>query len=103
MGTKHLNQAIWFPKLYPNKQWANTLSRDSNTITSQKIVNGKVVQKDPIKSPIRDRIVFAHYKNVFGQTVYKFYGIYRTDLSASDETKHVHKRIKTKISLSDYI
>ena len=74
------------------------------TITSQKIVNGKVVQrKIPRSNPIRDRIVFAHYKNIFGQTVYKFYGIYRTDLNASNDTKHVHKRIKTKISLSDYI
>jgi len=103
VGTRHLNQAIWFPKLYPNKEWANTLSPDSNIITSQKIVNGKIVKKDSPRAPIRDRIVFAHYKNIFGQTVYKFYGIYRTDLNASDDTKHVHKRIKSKISLSDYI
>ena len=103
VGTRHLNQAIWFPKLYPNKEWANTLSPDSNIITSQKIVNGKIVKKDSPRAPIRDRIVFAHYKNIFGQTVYKFYGIYRTDLNASDDTKHVHKRIRSKISLSDYI
>ena len=103
VGTRHLNQAVWFPKLYPNKQWINTLSDDGKTITAQKIVNGKIVKKGPLKTPIRDRIVFAHYKNVFGQTVYKFYGIYRTDLGASSETKHVHKRIKTKINLSAYI
>ena len=103
VGTRHLNQAVWFPKLYPNKQWINTLSDDGKTITAQKIVNGKIVKKGPLKTPIRDRIVFAHYKNVFGQTVYKFYGIYKTDLGASSETKHVHKRIKTKINLSAYI
>ena len=103
VGTRHLNQAVWFPKLYPNKQWINTLSDDGKTITAQKIVNGKIVKKGPLKTPIRDRIVFAHYKNVFGQTVYKFYGVYKTDLGASSETKHVHKRIKTKINLSAYI
>ena len=103
VGTRHLNQAVWFPKLYPNKQWINTLSDDGKTITEQRIVAGKIAKKEPLKGPTRDRIVFAHYKNVFGQTVYKFYGIYKTDLSASNETKHVHKRIKTKINLSDYI
>ena len=52
-----------------------------------------------------DFIVFAHYKNIFGQTVYKFYGIYATDKRASSEYKHIHRRIDdgTKINLKDYI
>ncbi|MDA7542290.1 hypothetical protein N8819_03240 [Gammaproteobacteria bacterium] len=103
-GTKHLNQAVWFPKLYKNKEWDNSLSPDSLTITEQRKINGVVVQIGlPEATKLRQRIVFAHYKNIFGQTVYKFYGIYDTDKSASNEYKHVHRRIKTKINLKDYI
>jgi very-short-patch-repair endonuclease len=103
-ATKNLNQAVWFPKLYPNKEWNNSLSSDSLTITEQKKINGKVVKIGlPKETRLRDRIVFAHYKNIFGQTVYKFYGIYKTDKSASNEYEHIHKRIKTKINLKNYI
>jgi very-short-patch-repair endonuclease len=91
-ATKNLNQAVWFPKLYPNKEWNNSLSSDSLTITEQKKINGKVVKIGlPKETRLRDRIVFAHYKNIFGQTVYKFYGIYKTDKSASNEYENIHK------------
>ena len=50
-GTKNLNQAVWFPKLYPNKEWDNSLSLDSQTITEQKKINGEVV-----------KIGFTHYE-----------------------------------------
>ena len=103
-ATKNLNQAVWFPKLYPNKEWNNSLSLDSLTITEQKKINGKVVKIGlPKETRLRDRIVFAHYKNIFGQTVYKFYGIYETDKSASNEYEHIHRRIKTRINLKKYI
>ena len=103
-GTKNLNQAVWFPKLYPNKEWDNSLSSDSQTITEQKKINGEVVKIGlPNETRLRDRIVFAHYKNIFGQTVYKFYGIYETDKSASNEYEHIHRRIKTKINLKNYL
>jgi very-short-patch-repair endonuclease len=103
-GTKHLNQAVWFPKLYPNNDWNNSLSPDSLTITEQRKINGRVVKINPPKeNRLRDRIVFAHYKNIFGQTVYKFYGVYETDKSASNEYEHIHRRIKTKINLKNYI
>ena len=106
LGTRHLNQAVWFPKLYPNKRWDNSISADSLTITEQQKVNGEVIKIGlPNPNRLRDRIVFAHYKNIFGQTVYKFYGIYATDKRASSEYKHVHRRIDggTKINLKDYI
>ena len=105
-GTRDLNQAVWFPKLYPNKEWDNILSEDTSTITEQKKINGEVVKIGlPNPNQLRDRIVFAHYKNIFGQTVYKFYGIYATDKHASNEYRHVHRRMDggTKINLKDYI
>ena len=31
------------------------------------------------------RIVFAHYKNVLGQTVYKFYGVFEPDWNKTND------------------
>ena len=100
-GTRAFNQAVWFPKLYPNKEWKNVLSPDRSTIFEERVIGGKPVR---INSPAKkDRIVFAHYRNIFGQTVYKFYGIYRTDFDSTTEFKHVHRRIETEIDLTKYI
>ena len=101
VGTRDFNQAVWFPKLYPNKEWRNVLSQDRLTISEERVINGALVKINPPAK--KDRIVFAHYKNVFGQTVYKFFGIYRTDFDSTTEFKHVHRRIETKIDLTKYI
>jgi|TARA_B100001094_G_scaffold301771_1_gene328366 hypothetical protein len=101
VGTRDFNQAVWFPKLYPNKEWRNVLSQDRLTISEERVINGSLVKINPPAE--KDRIVFAHYKNVFGQTVYKFFGIYRTDFDSTTEFKHVHRRIETKIDLTKYI
>tara|TARA_B100000579_G_scaffold192961_1_gene157731 strand:- start:81 stop:956 length:876 start_codon:yes stop_codon:yes gene_type:complete len=99
---KDLNQAVWFPKLYPNKMWRNKISKDSLTITEEKIVNGKPQKREMPGN--QERIVFAHYKNIFGQTVYKFYGKFVPDWSKTNEYVNVFKRTKngTYINLSDY-
>lgn len=100
-GIKNHNQAVWFPKLYPNKEWKNVLSADRSTIFEERVINGKAVK---INLPTNEeRIIFAHYKNVFGQTVYKFYGVYVPDFEKTNEYKHVHKRIKTIINLKEYL
>jgi len=101
-GTIHLNQAVWLPKLYENKDWDNKLSEDGLTIY-EKSKQEHLKITDFKKGPPLDRIVFAHYKNIFGQTVYKFYGIFRTDMKMSKNLEHVHRRISTKINLKDYI
>jgi hypothetical protein len=101
-GTIHLNQAVWLPKLYENKNWDNKLSEDGLTIY-EKSKQEHLKITDFKKGPPLDRIVFAHYKNIFGQTVYKFYGIFRTDMKMSKNLEHVHRRISTKINLKDYI
>ena len=101
-GTIHLNQAVWLPKLYENKDWDNKLSEDGLTIY-EKSKQEHLKITDFKKGPPLDRIVFAHYKNIFGQTVYKFYGIFRTDMKMSKNFEHVHRRISTKINLKDYI
>ena len=61
VGTRKLNHAVWLPKLYINKNWQNTIEDNGETIIE--IVKKEDYHlRDPNK-PIRDRIVFAHYKN----------------------------------------
>ena len=90
---------VWFPKLYPNADWVNKFDDKTGSILQ--------FRKDKKPHPMpaegdHDRIVFAHQKNIFGQTVYKFYGVYAPDLSISDPINHYFKRIKTSINLKNY-
>lgn len=43
---------------------------------------------------------FAHQRNVFGQAVYKFYGIFKTDLTRSNNV--YHNRVEECIDLIKY-
>ena len=97
---KRFNQAVWFPKLYSNNQWRNLLSDDRSIITQEQIINGKKV-KHSLPSN-EERIVFAHYKNIFGQTVYKFYGTYIVDWENTDEYFQTFKQVSNSINLEEY-
>ena len=93
------HEIVWFPKLYPNADWVNQFDEKTGSIHQ--------FRKDKAPHPMpaegdHDRIVFAHQKNIFGQTVYKFYGVYAPDLSISDPVNHYFKRIKTSINLKNY-
>lgn len=93
------NEMVWFPKLYSNADWVNQYNEETGLICQ--------FRKDMKPHPMPgkndpDRIVFAHQKNIFGQTVYKFYGVYRVDLLKTDTVKHYFKRIKTYIDLKNY-
>ena len=110
--TKDGKHIVWFPKLYKNQMWNNSLSDDSNKITMQldsgeslenwyKDRNRKLgwfgkVTKGRWSNP---HIVFAHYKNVLGQTVYKFLGQFEISSQESDEFSIVFIRNKTRIIL----
>jgi len=97
---KVFNEAVWFPKLYPNNQWRNLLSSDGSIITQEQVIDGKSVKHD-LPSDVK-RIVFAHYKNIFGQTVYKFYGKYAVDWDRTDEYFQTFKRISNELDLKKY-
>ena len=47
-----------------------------------------------------NRIVFAHYKNILGETVYKFYGMYEVDFKKTNEYKQIFKRITPELDLN---
>jgi hypothetical protein len=62
----------------------------------------------PDKSPIQykpkfdvDRVVFGHYKNVLGKTVYKFVGVFRQSKEKSTKNMHVHELISEKVQIKE--
>lgn len=102
-GTKHPKEAgkmIWFPRLYPNGDWNNSISKDEETITE--------ISKNPektrahidyeLKNKLNNRIVFARVKSPLGDVMYRFRGEYKLDEEASSyETGLIWKRIATKV------
>lgn len=94
------NEMVWFPKLYPNSDWENSFNKETNTITEHR--KDKSVIGPPDQNDQPNRLVFAHQRNIFGQTVYKFYGIFRTDLSRSNNVYHYHNRVEQCIDLKKY-
>ena len=97
---KGSNQAVWFPKLYDNIPWKNILADGSSKIIQEKYIDGRKSEY-PLPSN-EERIVFAHYKNVLGQTVYKFYGKFQVDWENTNSFTNIFKRSATRIDLKDY-
>jgi hypothetical protein len=93
-GTK---KHVWFPKLYKNNDWNNSLSDDFKTIEMKRTDNSILPKVGHTES-----IVFAHYKNLFGQIVYKFLGEFHTSIKESTNYKWVYIRKQTKIYLNEY-
>jgi len=93
-GTK---KHVWFPKLYKNNDWNNSLSDDFKTIEMKRTDNSILP-----KVGHTEAIVFAHYKNLFGQIVYKFLGEFHTSIKESTNYKWVYIRKQTKIYLNEY-
>ena len=92
--------AVWFPKLYQrrNSIWDNKLSEDGETITEQRL-DGKAMEHQ--SNFHLKRIVFAHQRNSFGETVYKFLGVFESSETKSTSHVHVHKLISKELSLID--
>lgn len=96
---KKTNQMVWFPKLYPNADWDNSYDEKTGYILQFRKDN----QPHPMpQKGDPDRLVFAHQKNIFGQTVYKFFGIFRADLTKTDPVYHFFKKVDDSLDLSRY-
>ena len=94
---KGTRKYVWFPKLYENKLWNNHLSEDFKSIIMKKKDNSKIerISKE-------EMIVFAHYKDLLGQIVYKFLGEFHKSKKKTDDYKWVFERRKTKIQLNQF-
>jgi len=91
-GTK---KGVWFPKLYENDHWDNHLSDDFKTIVMKN-------KSEKLSSPEEfEWIVFAHYKDLLGQIVYKFLGEFHLVVDKSNNSQWVFARRKTKIIFDD--
>lgn len=108
---KNSESRLWFPKLYTNNMWENSLSEDSQIIT-MKLDDGSNLkdwykQNRSLKnSPYAGRqlheyICFAHYSNHLGQTVYKFLGEFKVSVTESNDFSIIFKRTKTRINFAD--
>ncbi len=102
-GIKHPKEAskgIWFPKLYKNKDWNNTISEDDTIITERPADSTKIqehISNTKQNSHIK-RIVFARVKSPLGDIMYRFRGEFELDLEQTNEKNGaVYKRINTQV------
>ncbi|AJZ90864.1 hypothetical protein VW41_18525 [Klebsiella michiganensis] len=85
---------IWFPKLYEQKDWKNSLSDDGKVITEY--------PNDLEKSYTErwdHRIVMAHSRDELNRTLYRFLGVFRADPAtlSSAEKKFIRTATSVKI------
>ena len=93
---KNTNKEVWFPKLYENEPWDNSLSDDFKTIVMKNKSKKKLANPEKF-----EWIVFAHYKDLLGQIVYKFLGEFHLSLDDSSNSQGVFSRRKSKIVFDD--
>lgn len=89
---------VWFPKMYPNGDWDNTLSPDGQVITMRHVSGGKygaVMETKPIREYV---ITFGHIKPSSGPRYYQFLGVYEGAPHLSDSTKWVHQRVSDTVT-----
>lgn len=100
-GVDHLrepNKCIWFPKLYENINWKNSISFDEEEIREKSKKDAMGHYKKFINDS-RSRIVFAHAKGPLGDTLYRFKGEYELCKEGSSiEHGLMWKRIKTRVT-----
>ena len=80
---------IWFPKLFPNGEWDNSISPDGKIIRERNVHEEKVDShiNDVINNQIHKRIVFAKVKGPLGEVVYKFKGEFELDILFSKQER----------------
>lgn len=95
-GSSPLNEKVqvWFPKLYKNKDWINSISPEGKIIEQTRVGNDMEIKE------IKNSIVFAHQADVLGNIYYSFKGIFRCTRHTKNEISY--ERIATEVIFSDY-
>ncbi len=95
-----IGKRLWFPKLYPNDDWENSITADEETIYELCMKPDEVrkhINRMRLDTTI-SRLVFARVKGSLGDVMYRFKGEYKTDKEASNyEIGSVHRRIGTRV------
>jgi hypothetical protein len=94
-GAKHPIEddvTIWFPKLYPNAEWDNSISADGMVIREKHIdpIKAKEHIDHHIQSGIHKRIVFARVRGPLGDIMYRFKGAFQLDLNKTREEGNLY-------------
>tara|TARA_B100000674_G_scaffold484359_1_gene489637 strand:+ start:124 stop:993 length:870 start_codon:yes stop_codon:yes gene_type:complete len=96
---KGSDKGVWFPKLYENDLWNNTLSDDFSRIEMTKKDHSIIdVEFEDV-----EWYTFAHYKDFLGQTVYKFLGEFHSSRELSTESCRVYTREGTYVDLTKFL
>ena len=96
---KGTSKGVWFPKLYENDLWNNSLSDDFKRIEMTK-KDHSIIE---IEFEDVEWFVFAHYKDFLGQTVYKFLGEFHSSRELSTDSCRVFIRQGTHVDLSKFL
>jgi very-short-patch-repair endonuclease len=104
---KHLvekDKALWFPKLYENESWQNSITDDGKIITEKNKADNYGYIKEYLSSPKnsrkfpRKRIVFARVKDSLGGIMYRFKGLFKVNEEKSqNEQTIIYERIETRV------
>lgn len=86
------NCMVWFPKLYRQKNWVNSLSDDGKTITEiNKTSEGHYREKWD------RRIVMAHSRDALNRTLYRFLGVFRVLPDSNEPAERKFIRMQTSL------
>lgn len=98
---KYEGYYLWFPKFYNNDEWDNKISKDSKVIT-EKCKNSDKLEgwyKGIINNPVK-RITFPRSFDNLGFRLYRFRGVFETDIEDSSmENGVIHRIVKTKFEI----
>ncbi|BAU31654.1 HNH endonuclease [Microcella alkaliphila] len=89
---------VWFPKLYKNGDWDNSLSDDGGVITMQHVPGGNygsVMQAAEVRRTV---VTFGHIKPKSGPRYYAFLGVFEGDPIASSPTTWIHRQVADAIA-----
>lgn len=95
------NHNLWFPKFYENEDWDNQISKDGKVIT-EKCKNPDKYEEwfKGVTSNLVKRITFPRSIDNLGFRLYRFAGIFETDLNSSSlENGVIHRLKETRIEI----
>ncbi len=98
---KDIGKIIWFPKLYKNGEWNNSINNDETEIREiSEIPENAKLHIDHVLKDNRTRIVFARVKSPLGDIMYRFKGEYELDRNRTNYTdgllwRRVSEQVKT--------
>ncbi|RPE63271.1 hypothetical protein EDD53_2870 [Pacificibacter maritimus] len=94
----------WFPRLYENDKWDNSLSPDGSKIVEKnKDERGAQILNYDKYGPNHRRAVFARKEEPLIRTLYRFVGVFEYSLSESKERgAAIYNKVCDRIELGDH-